>query len=239
MENNLKLILKYIKIKSDKYKMVRNYQNAKIYKIIDNTNNNIYIGSTCEIYLSKRLQKHLSNYKAYKIGKYTYTTSFKIFENNNFEILLLETYPCNNKYELELKEREYIENNDCLNKVIPTRTQKEYREDNKEQISKQRKEHYNQNKEKISEQYKKYYQEYYEKNKEKIKEKKKAYYENNKEKILEKEKEYREKNKEKRKEYDKKYYYKNLDKEKERKKKYYLENKEKILLKNKKNIEKK
>ena len=40
-----------------------NYQQGKIYKIVDKTNNNIYIGSTAEKYLSKRLQKHIAHYK--------------------------------------------------------------------------------------------------------------------------------------------------------------------------------
>ena len=34
-----------------------NYQLGKIYKIVDNTNGNIYIGSTCEPTLARRLAK--------------------------------------------------------------------------------------------------------------------------------------------------------------------------------------
>ena len=41
-----------------------NYQNGKIYKIIDYTNDNIYIGSTCEK-LCRRIQKHKASYKCY------------------------------------------------------------------------------------------------------------------------------------------------------------------------------
>ena len=41
------------------------YQKSKIYKIVDNTNNNIYIGSTCEPILSRRLAKHVSNYNEF------------------------------------------------------------------------------------------------------------------------------------------------------------------------------
>ena len=87
-----------------------NYQEGKIYKIVDKTNGNIYIGSTAEKYLSKRLQHHISNYNYYLKNNKKYKTSYEIFKNNDFEILLLETYPCNNKYELEVKERYYIEN---------------------------------------------------------------------------------------------------------------------------------
>ena len=49
------------------------YSNAKIYKIVDNTNN-IYIGSTCKK-LCQRLAQHRANYKQYLEG---FTTSFKI-----------------------------------------------------------------------------------------------------------------------------------------------------------------
>jgi hypothetical protein len=54
-------------------------------------------------------------------------SSYKLFEDygiNNIDIILVENYPCNNKYELEAKERWYIENNDSINKNIPTRTKK-------------------------------------------------------------------------------------------------------------------
>jgi len=128
-----------------------NYQNGKIYKIVDNTTGNIYIGSTAEKYLSRRLQRHLANYKRYIDKKEKYLSSFEILKNNNFEILLLETFLCNNKYELEQKERYYIENNTCVNKNIPTRTIKEWWEVNKDKVNKIKKEYYENNKEKILE----------------------------------------------------------------------------------------
>ena len=168
-----------------------NYQNGKIYKIVDKTNNNIYIGSTTEKYLSQRLQKHIYCYKKYinPNKKQYYMTSFEIIKNNDFEILLLETYPCNNKYELEQRERYYIENNVCINKVIPTRTHKEwhkvYCENNKEKIKEKKKEYYENNKDKIKEKNK----EYYEKNKIQISKRDKKYYEKNKTEINEKRKE--------------------------------------------------
>ena len=41
------------------------YNNGKIYKIIDNTNDNIYIGSTTEPILSRRMAQHKSQYKLF------------------------------------------------------------------------------------------------------------------------------------------------------------------------------
>ena len=48
-----------------------NYQLGKIYKIVDNTNNNIYVGSTCEPTLARRLSSHVRDYHVWKNGKRT------------------------------------------------------------------------------------------------------------------------------------------------------------------------
>jgi len=146
-----------------------NYQQGKIYKIVDKTNNNIYIGSTAEKYLSQRLQRHIVDYKNYLKKKQHYMTSFEIIKNGDFEILLLETYACNNKYELQQRERYYIENNTCINKNIPTRTKKEWTEKNKDKIRQKQKEWVEKNKNKRKE----YHKEYNEVNKDKISQKKK------------------------------------------------------------------
>jgi hypothetical protein len=175
------------------------YKNGKIYKIVDNTNGNVYIGSTCEPTLAHRLAKHRGHYREYLKGGNRYITSFKILENNDYSIVLLEEFPCETKDQLLARERFYIENNGCINKKIPTRTQKEWREDNKNY----QKEYKEQNKDKI----KNYLKEYREQNKDKItnqkkewrddnKDKIKKYREQNKDKITNQKKEYREQNKE-------------------------------------------
>jgi len=88
------------------YKLVMvNYQLGKIYKIVDNTNGNVYIGSTCEPTLARRLAGHIGNYKKYLNGKYHYVTSFKILENNNYDMVLIEKFPCDSKEELHARER--------------------------------------------------------------------------------------------------------------------------------------
>ena len=40
-----------------------NYSLGKIYKIADNTNGDIYIGSTCEPTLAKRLYGHVDKFR--------------------------------------------------------------------------------------------------------------------------------------------------------------------------------
>ena len=106
-----------------------NYKQSKIYYIINYTTNLKYVGSTTNKYLSQRLQKHLSDYKKYLKGeKATPATSYKVLTNDNFEILLLENFPCNSKEELLRRERFFIESNECVNKLLPTRTNSERNE---------------------------------------------------------------------------------------------------------------
>jgi len=58
--------------------------------------------------------------------------SRQIINRGNFQIELVENYSCETKHELHKRERFYIDNNECINHVIPTRTQKEYSELHKE-----------------------------------------------------------------------------------------------------------
>ena len=162
-----------------------NYQNAKIYMLESKEGGIRYYGSTTRT-LKKRLQGHKKDKKRYEEGKTNhYTTSFKILEYEDCEISLVEDYSCNSKKELEIRERWYIENNECVNKQIPTRTDKEWREENKDKIKEYFKKRYEGNKENILE----YMKERYEKNKDEILQKNKERYEKNKDEINEKRKE--------------------------------------------------
>ena len=167
-----------------------NYQNGKIYKIVCNITNKIYVGSTCKPRLCDRLGQHRGKYKEYLKGlhKNRYT-SFDVIQGGDYSIVLLELCPCENKEELLKKEREYIESLECVNKCIPGRSMREYQKANVEKIKEYKKEYYQNNKEKINERAKEYKKDYRKNNKEKIKEKEKEYRENNKEKISERKKE--------------------------------------------------
>ena len=123
-----------------------NYNNGKIYKLIDLTTKNIYYGSTCQI-LKDRKAQHKKDYKGYLKGKRQYRKSYDIIKNNNYTIELVEEFKCNNKKELLERERYYITNNDCINKNIPNRTQKEWYQDNKEEYLNKCKTWYENNKE--------------------------------------------------------------------------------------------
>jgi hypothetical protein len=115
-----------------------NYSQAKIYKIIDNTNGNIYVGSTCEPTLARRLAGHVSNYKQYLNGKSHFVTSYEIIKNEDYDIILIENVKCDSKDQLKARERNYVESLDCINKCIPSRTKKEYKQDNHEKIKEQK-----------------------------------------------------------------------------------------------------
>ena len=67
--------------------------------------------------------------------------------------------------ELHKRERYYIENNECVNIRIPTRTKKEYQLENKEDIKKKRAIRHLLIKEKHNLKCKEYYKMWYEKNK--------------------------------------------------------------------------
>lgn len=139
------------------------YENGKIYKIVCNLTNNVYIGSTCEPTLAKRLGKHKSNYKDYLAGKSKGNNSvFKILENNDYNIILLEKFPSKSKDELLSRERHYIETQICVNKNIPNRTPKEWREATKNNLWQDRPE----NVEIFSE----YQKQWYQKNKDRLRE---------------------------------------------------------------------
>ena len=149
------------------------YQLGKIYRIFCNVTGLNYYGSTCEPTLARRSAGHRSDFKKWKNDDEHYLTSFECLINDNYEIVLVELFPCNSKMELHKRERFYIENNDCVNKIVPTRTDIEYRFENKTIMNKTSKKYYIENREQIIEKFKLYRHE----NKDKISEKTKEKYE--------------------------------------------------------------
>ena len=131
-------------------KKIPDYQQGKIYKIINHELPNlIYYGSTTRT-LNNRFSRHKN--------KYNNCSSKIMFSVGTPEIILLEEYPCETKQELEERERYYIEGNECVNHYIPCRTKKEYYEDNKEKLNEQSKQYKQDNKEQLVEYFKQYRQ---------------------------------------------------------------------------------
>ena len=167
------------------------YNNSCIYKLSCNDKHitDCYVGSTTNF--ERRKYDHNRNCNNKNSKKYHFKVYQFIRDNggwSNWSMEIIEEVNVNDGNELKKLERKYIESlNSSLNCVIPTRSDKEYYEKNKERINE-------------------YSKEYCLNNKEKIAEKKKKYYQNNKEKVIEKAKEYRENNREKRNEKLKEYY---------------------------------
>jgi hypothetical protein len=155
------------------------------------------------------------DFKRWQSGKGGYClTSFAIIARGNYQITLLEAYPCKNIDELKARERYWIEHiKNTVNRNIPTRTYREWQQP-----------YYGANKELILEKRKVYYQA----NKERIDERKKIYNEANKEQIAEQRKQHREANKEQIADRQKKYYEANKERLAERSKQYHASNKERL-----------
>ena len=168
------------------------YSKTVIYKIVCNdlTIPDCYVGSTTNF--TKRKCQHKFDCK---------TSNFRIYEcirNNkdwdNWSMLEVEKYPCNDNNEATLRERYWYETlNANLNMVNPNRGKKEYRENNVENILLMQKKYRVENKAKILLTNKAYREE----NVEKIAIGRKIHYEANRDKILEYHDEYRVNNKEK------------------------------------------
>jgi hypothetical protein len=125
------------------------YKLGKIYKLESLSTGLVYIGSTCQL-LNMRMCGHRTDLKKFNNGKPNCMTSFKVLEQEDCKIYLLEDYPCDRKEQLHAREAEWIKKMDCVNKVIPGRTPKEYYIDNKDKISAHQKNYRQVNKDKIN-----------------------------------------------------------------------------------------
>ncbi len=162
------------------------YKTGRVYKIIHNQSDIVYIGSTFNR-LNDRFYCHKKN-KNTAIGKY-----FTKYGIENFKIILIKEYKVIDKYHLQMYEQLWMNKIKNINinksfqplyKQYKKETDREYNERNKEKIKEKKKE-------------------YYEKNNEVIKNRANIHYENNKEETKQKVKEYKEKNKERIKEKNK------------------------------------
>lgn len=115
------------------------YKLGKIYKIISVNTDKVYIGSSAQKYLSKRMGTHNEKYTKYKNGTYHYVSSFDIIEKGQAKIVLLESFPCNSVDELRAREQYWIENTpNCVNKFKAYRTEEEAKEYDRECARKSR-----------------------------------------------------------------------------------------------------
>lgn len=176
-------------------KTLIDYTKNVIYKIVcnDMTVNDLYIGSTTNFI--KRKGQHRRNCNNENYSHYNYKI-YQIIRNNggweNWSMIEIEKFPCNNSNESRLRERYYLELLQAsMNVVKPTRTIQEYKAENKDKMREYKQLYYLNNKKKILLNQKKYNEE----NKEKKLLYIKKWREENKEKMYAQMKEYRERKK--------------------------------------------
>jgi len=129
------------------------YSKAKIYKLVDNTSDKCYIGSTCEPTLARRLAGHVKDYRSFLNGKHNKVTSFEIIKNGNYDIQLIEGFPCETKDQLHAREGHWIQQTECVNKIVVGRTRKQHYEQNKEILNRKGREYKELNKDKLYEKF--------------------------------------------------------------------------------------
>jgi hypothetical protein len=101
-----------------------NYQNTIIYKIVcDDLNvKDLYVGSTTNFIQRKQKHKNTCNYEK---NKYSYNYKvYKIIRDNgnwdNWSMLEIEKYPCNDKNEARTRERYWFEQlQSTMNVALP------------------------------------------------------------------------------------------------------------------------
>ena len=139
-----------------------NYQNTVIYKIVCNDLNitDLYIGNTTDF--TRRLSQHrrCSMNAIYK--EHNYKIYRTIRENGgweNWRMIEIEKYPCNDSNEATARERYWFEALQAkLNMVFPKRSDKEYMEANKEKIKEYQKQYRGENREERKAFSKQYYE---------------------------------------------------------------------------------
>ena len=100
------------------------YSKAKIYKLVNNVDDKIYVGSTtCS--LAQRKAGHKTDAK--RALKRPVCKHFNEIGWTNVEIVLLENYACTSLAELTARERKWIDKlKPVLNITLPGRTQAQY-----------------------------------------------------------------------------------------------------------------
>ena len=122
---------------------------VNFYKITSLNTPNVYVGSTVKT-LEKRLSGHEAHYNLFLNSKFHYITSFEILESKDYSIELIESKLCETKIDKWAIERYHILNNPtAVNKFQPARTLAQYYIENKTTILIKQKQYYQNNKEQV------------------------------------------------------------------------------------------
>lgn len=91
------------------------YRYAKIYRVVSAHTDKVYYGSTTKE-LKNRLQIHQKHFEMYNVKKYpNYIAVFEIIKYGDVIIELVEEFPCQNKYQIGFRERQWmlLDDNRC------------------------------------------------------------------------------------------------------------------------------
>ena len=173
--------------------MVVDYSRAKVYKIYNTVDSDIYLSSTC-CSLAVRMAKHRSERNNEKVKHRRLYNKMNELGVKKIHIVLIEEMPeCQNAEKLHKKERERIEElKPALNYAIPTRTFQEWVEDNREYVREFDRNYCREHREQKNKNNKRWR----DNNPDKVKENKKADYEKNRDKYIAKAKDNYQKDKE-------------------------------------------
>ena len=149
---------------------VSDYSRSTIYKLCcnDSAVSDVYVGSTTNF--SKRKHSHKYSCNTTSSKKHNLYVYQFIRANGGWDawdMVQIEAYNATTKRDLEARERHWLEKlGATLNKKVPTRTKKEYRDDKKEAIKETNKKWRDENEDKIKEYQKKWNAKNKEKNRE-------------------------------------------------------------------------
>ena len=126
--------------------MSQEFSKGKIYKISNDYNEDVYVGSTCDT-LIKRFSSHKSNRNCKTKINRPLNVLMNEIGTERFRIDLIEDYPCNDKYQLRQREGYWIGEMGSLNMLVAGRDKKEIYQEKREEILSKNKERYENNKE--------------------------------------------------------------------------------------------
>jgi group I intron endonuclease len=122
----------FLRIKT-KMANTNKYSRGKIYKLVNDIDDECYVGSTCDT-LAKRKGGH--KVMARKKPNQRVYAHLNQVGWANVKIVLIENYACNNVEELNARERFWFDElKPSLNKQVPSRSVQEWREANKHYIT--------------------------------------------------------------------------------------------------------
>lgn len=115
------------------------YSKAKIYKIVSDVDDEVYIGATCGS-LAHRMSVHRATSRN-KPERCLYAHVDALGGWQHFSIILVEDFPCERKEQLSARERYWVEEMSTLNMCIPGRTVAEYNATHRDKHNARRREY--------------------------------------------------------------------------------------------------